>query len=127
MEIHIFGEFVCDLVFWAAVFLCRHATSRNTSLVGGALRDDNNGCVGEAYLGCFLLLQKALLVSYCVVGWVLFVVFCFTLLSDRNTKKLPPSAIRTPYLQNGKYPWHGHGIAYLRNIPVSGLRFIIQP
>ena len=43
-------------------------------------------------IGCFLVLLKALLGSYCVVVWVLFLVFCFfcfTSLGDRNTKKLP--------------------------------------
>ena len=41
------------------------------------------------FLGCFLMLRKALLDSYCFVVWILFVVFCFfcfTSLGDRNTK-----------------------------------------
>ena len=40
---------------------------------------------------CFLVLRKALLGSYCVVVWVMFLVFCFfcfTLLVDRNTKSM---------------------------------------
>ena len=40
--------------------------------------------------GCFLVLQKALLGSCCVVVWVLFIAFCcFKSLGYRNTKKLP--------------------------------------
>ena len=46
-------------------------------------------------LGCFLVLRKPLLVSFCVVVWVLFSVFwifCFTSFGDqtiRSTNKLP--------------------------------------
>ena len=46
----------------------------------------------DKFLGCFLVLRKPLLVSFCVVVWVLFSVFCFTSFGDhtiRNTKKLP--------------------------------------
>ena len=46
----------------------------------------------DKFLGCFLVLRKPLLVSFCVVVWVLFSVFCFTSFGDhtiRNSKKLP--------------------------------------
>ena len=46
----------------------------------------------EQNVGCFLVLRKALFVSYCVVIWILFLVFClyyFMSLGDHNIKKLP--------------------------------------
>lgn len=51
----------------------------------------NTGYQWEQTLKCFLVLRKASLGSYCVVVWVLFLLFflCFTLLGDLNTKKLP--------------------------------------
>ena len=46
----------------------------------------------EENVGVFLGVAKALLSSYCVVVWVLLIVFCFfsfTSLGISNTKKLP--------------------------------------
>ena len=76
------------------------------------LENKTVGITGQAgriiFWGCFLVLRKTFLGSYCAVVWVLFFVFCFfcfTSLGDHNTKKPPifelsQSSFRELPLQN---------------------------
>ena len=83
-----FNGGVLALRFWGAYIW---GGSNMEGLIFGILRYLNYG-PSFTYIGCFLVLRKLLLVSFCVVVWVLFSVFsifCITSLVSATPRNHP--------------------------------------